>query len=577
VTLVSLSDDPQPLLICAATYRRPDLPEMLEKIRRVRLTLRLTLNAASAVQAVEDLQTCLRPYLASRSLARLLHERNAGDPVFCQEMDFFLQADAKVWDSLSQALQAVVACRFKNDLMPRLAPLSPEIMLEDRGLSVLRTAEERQAEKRLVLEQQDFFARSRIFCLGQRWPLAALPSFLESPQESIRQAAWRGLVDFWQAHAETQNEVMRKLLEIRSQAARKLHLASPFELACRQAGLEDLQPENLEAFRQNVLRYLVPMTGEIRRLQRKRLNEDSLKPWNWLCLLPAGYPVPAAGRNELGEATCRILRQVLTESGRDQSDIVRLLSEGVADYQLLPDMYAAPAAFVLGDDGPVYWRVIHHGCLRDLTAQTRACASLLRRLNLSAGGQKVSLSTWPRRPDDARDALLAGLTEWTWLPCWAPVVEDTSLHTLLRLTQWVEAIVWLTLVAEFAQKMQDGRLSKAEERAALWQDLQKKYAPDLDLDQIPFLEKGGLLQAAPAAWLWPAKPLAQAFGMITALAVRYQNARTPAGLPHAFANLLETDPRLTYRETLEKNQWPEPWDETLFRRLAYAISAELAL
>jgi hypothetical protein len=112
VTLVSLSDDPQPLLICAATYRRLICRKCWKR-------------SAGAPHFAPDAECGIggagveicRPasaYLASRSLARLLHERNAGDPVFCQEMDFFLQADAKVWDSLSQALQAVDACRFKT-------------------------------------------------------------------------------------------------------------------------------------------------------------------------------------------------------------------------------------------------------------------------------------------------------------------------------------------------------------------------------------------------------------------------------------------------------------------------------
>jgi len=59
------------------------------------------------------------------------------------------------------------------------------------------------------------------FCLGQRWPLAALPALLESPQRSIRRAAVRGIQDFILTHEDWLNLQIGDLLDLRSQMAKK--------------------------------------------------------------------------------------------------------------------------------------------------------------------------------------------------------------------------------------------------------------------------------------------------------------------------------------------------------------------
>jgi len=63
------------------------------------------------------------------------------------------------------------------------------------------------------------------------------------------------------------------------------------------AGLRNVTEDQFLLFKSQIQHYFVPMGLEIRRLQRKRLNLETLSEQDFLCFLPDGHPVPTLSRD----------------------------------------------------------------------------------------------------------------------------------------------------------------------------------------------------------------------------------------------------------------------------------------
>ncbi|NCA98416.1 MAG: hypothetical protein EOM08_00165 [Clostridia bacterium] len=561
----------------ARYYQRPDLKATLEQIRRARLRLRLAMSAASAHKACLELLACWQAYAHNRTLAYLLHEQKSSDVPLAKELSFFQAADGPVQSSLALAFKAILDCRFRDDILPLIRPFHLDAALYWSQLSSERIQADCETEAVKIRELSDWMAQSRIFCLGQRWPIAALPALLESPQRSIRRATFRGILDFIRTHEEWLNRQISDLIELRGQMVKKMHLPGQFEMTRHQTGLFGVTEDQIGEFKRFVQHFFVPMGVEIRRLQRKRLNLEILSEHDLLCFLPDGHPVPTSSRDVQFHAITATLKQLLQQNRDDQVLDLTCLDLPLADFQLGPDMYGDVTACLLGPKGPVYWRLPHHGTMTDISHHLQAFGPLLAALSDQAIARSADSIAAPVLPDIARATLQASLTELAAQPNLQELIQENDLYKLLRLTQMTETLVTLTLMADFSYQIHQGNLLGPAERYALWLELEQVYLPDLEHADWPFLAQGSLQHLALEAWLVPGQSLAQAFGLFAALCVWQKNRKFPDHLGQDWARLIAKGNSLPFNQLLDTLQLPQPWDESAFKRLAYAISAELSL
>ncbi len=561
------------------SYQRPDLKLILEQLRRSRLRLRLAMSIDSARRALEEFLVNWSAYQQAHDIAMLFHEQNTADSVFLAEAEFFAAAEGSVLISLTGVFQALNACRFRDDLIacfdPDLLMVAPRLM--DQISERLR--DDLFAENMLTLQLRDWIAQARFFCLGQTWSLFALPSLLESPQRSIRRAAMHGLDDFLQTHAGFLDQLIGQTISLRQQIAHKQRQESIHLRACRQVGLDGMLIDNRQQFKNLVVQYFVPMAIEIRRLQRKRFGYDLIQDYDVNCFLPQGHPVPAFHRESLLTTAGALLGQMngTGDPKRESVDFRSLFSPLAADFILKPDMYGEDLAIHLNDSGETYWRLIQHGTMADIAHLFRMAGQLLGSMDWPAPEATNTPVCHPRLRDLARTSWQGYLTEFATIGRIGTIINDQELYSLLRLTQMVETIVWKTMIDDFTCQVFDQSITDPDNRYNLWLSLERVYCPDILHDNMPFLAKGGLMYLATENINKPYTALADAFGLISALAVWSRNQKTQNRLDNLWRKVVIQDNRKPYFQLLKDLDQLPPWDENLFKQLAYKVSAALNL
>ena len=115
-----------------------------------------------------------------------------------------------------------------------------------------------QEENRLCTEYQKLYASARIDFMGKTVTIAQLIPDKQDPDRAVRKAATEAEGGFFDQHRQELDELYDNLVKNRTQQAKKLGFENYVPLGFLRMGRNCYSPEDLDSFRSQVVRDLVP-------------------------------------------------------------------------------------------------------------------------------------------------------------------------------------------------------------------------------------------------------------------------------------------------------------------------------
>jgi oligoendopeptidase F len=146
---------------------------------------------------------------------------------------------------------------------------------------------------------------------GEEKNLNQLDTLLYSPDRAVRERAWRAIMGLWQSKRGELNDIYRRMLELRRQAAANAGLPDYRAYAFRAYNRFDYTPEDCLRFADAIENVVVPAAERIYERQRVRLGLDRLRPWD-VEVDASGEPAlkPYQGQDELIQGSLNIFERV---------------------------------------------------------------------------------------------------------------------------------------------------------------------------------------------------------------------------------------------------------------------------
>ena len=138
-----------------------------------------------------------------------------------------------------------------------------------------------QAE--LSVEQQKFgmiSGKMTITMDGKEYTLQQAAKFLEHPDRSIREEAYRKIQDRRLQDKETLNDLYSKLIGIRHQVALNAGFTNYRDYKFKDLGRFDYTKEDCFRFHDAVKEHVLPLVARINEQKKKKLGVDTLRPWD---------------------------------------------------------------------------------------------------------------------------------------------------------------------------------------------------------------------------------------------------------------------------------------------------------
>ncbi len=255
-------------------YVRPELREMKKQLNELTLRLKEAKDYESAKKAFLEKETVEKHISTLRSLAHIRHTIDTRDEFYEGEEQFWdeslpvLEQDQKEWD------KAMLNSPFRPDFEEeygRLMFLNTEI--EEKTFSP-EIIPDLQKENEWVTAYEKLLASAQIPFEDGIYTISQMTPFKQDADDGRRLAAWKAEGQWYKENQDKLDGLYDQLVHIRDAMGKKLGYEGYTELGYYRMGRNCYTKEDVEKFREAVVKYLVPVADEIYREQAKRLGKE---------------------------------------------------------------------------------------------------------------------------------------------------------------------------------------------------------------------------------------------------------------------------------------------------------------
>ena len=553
-------------------YVRPDVEEFTEFVRDVRLKLMTCQDVDVASQIILDYEKHVSSFDTQYALCNILHDLDTSDEYYTDELEFFDEAFATVSELTAAVLTSLLNCPCADQLRVKYGDMIFRKAVNQKETVSKEIIDELVKESSLENDYAQIQSEAQIEFGGEQLNLSTISPYLESTDRKTRRKAHVALDKYYQDKKETFDKIYDDLVKVRTEAAVKLGYKNFTELGYKRMERYDYTREDVKHFRDDILRYIVPITEQIRKLQQERLGLDELKYWDLPMLFKNGNPVPNVPGEGYERVAGNFFREifgvepsffdVLSEHGF--TDLLARNNKSTGGYCMYLEDYAIPYIFMNGngtaDDVAT---IVHEG--------GHAYAAI-------------------------RSAEVSPFVE-----CLSPTLETCEIHSTamefmsypymnmfygdkaqqyceLHMTQALLFMPYGCMVDEFQHIVYDDPEMTPEQRHEAWKELEKKYQPFIDYgDQMPFHDMGGAWMKKDHIFTTPFYYIDYCLAHICALQLWDESRRDMKSALSKYNQLCEAGGTDTFLNIITKAGLESPFDTGVIKKLAYSICKYLDL
>ena len=552
-------------------YERPSLDSFRDCVLRVRLKM-MTAHSPETIEAsMLEFQKELSRFETSFALCNIRHDLDTLDPYYKEELTYYEEAEAIVNDLVASVYTLLLSSTISDELKKRF------------GEMIFRKAQNRKdtisAElipdlaEESALENEYVQMMSEAVCLfdGKEYPLSMMDPFLESVDREERRLAHLAVAEFFENNKPQLDSIYDRLVQLRDQMAKKLQYSSFLELGYKRMERYDYTKEMVSNFRALVVKYIVPVTSEIRRLQRQRLELDELKFFDYPNLFASGNPHPAIKPDDLKPAASELFQKIFEKK-------------------------------------PSFFDVLSAHGFMDLVARKAKstggyCSTLLDYgipyIFMNANGTADDVATLIHESGHAY-AAIRSVDSSPFIECLSPTLETCEIHSTamefltyphmeiffndqadayrqLHMTRAILFLPYGCMVDEFQHCVYENPGMSPDERDAVWKLLEQKYQPFLDYDGISFYENGGAWMKKGHIFTDPFYYIDYCLAQICSLEIWDMSRKDAKAALQVYDQLCVEGGNGTFLELITKAGLTSPFQPDIFKRVAFKACEYLEL
>jgi M3 family oligoendopeptidase len=278
------------------------------------------------------------------------------------------------------------------------------------------------------------------------------------------------------------------MVKNRDRQAKKLGYKDYVELGYYRMGRNCYSPEDIEVFRNGVIKYWVPFVSEFKKKQAEELGIDKIYLYDNSNVLKTGNPEPIGTVEEIFKNGKKMYEGMSKETGEfinfmlehDLFDVIARKGKSGGGYCTEFSKYKMPFIFAnfngTFDDVDVLTHEAGHA-LASFEAMKNIPDPLLRQ-----GGMETC----------EIHSMSMEFFAWKYMDLFFEERADD--YRRMHFEHAIDFIPYGTMVDYFHQKVYEKPEMTPAERKQLWLDLESTFRPDVCMEGITYIEEGGRWQ-----------------------------------------------------------------------------------
>jgi len=464
-------------------YVRPDLEAFGREFRSLLDAFARADGVESANAAFERINAARVEVSSMLAIARIRHTIDTTDPFYKGEQEFIDEQSPVYQGLVTDFYKALIASDYQAQLEAKwgrqLFALA-ELALKTFDPSIV---EELKEENKKTSEYIKLVASARIEFDGEERTLSQLAPFLQSTDRDVRKRAADARYGFFEANEEKVDAIYDELVKLRTNIARKLGYADFTALAYARMSRTDYGPEQVAAFRKQVLEHIVPVASALSERRRQRLGLDKLTYYDGISFLtgdpkPKGDPAWIVAQAEA----------MYADMSPETNEFFRFMRDGgLMDLESKKGKRVGGYCSFIGTHKAPFIFSNFNGTAHDVDVLTHEAGHAFQ----AYLSRNFAVPEYIHPTLDACEihSMSMEFFAWPWIDSFFK--EDTEKYKFSHLAGAIAFIPYGVAVDEFQHVVYANPEMTPAERKAAWREIERKYIPSRNYDDMPFLARGG--------------------------------------------------------------------------------------
>lgn len=535
-------------------YKRPDLDKILEDSNK---NLDKIENATTKEEFFDALEECyeLAKIIGEMStIASVRNSINTRDEFYEKEVQAYNEFFPKYQQVQNRLAKVRLSSPFRKDFEEKYGDTITKKDELEKDIFDPSIIEDRVKEADLQLEYTKLVASAKIDFQGEIRNLSQMSSFYESKDREVRKEAFEK-VNAW--FSENQSELDRlydELVALRTTIAKKLGFNSYDEVAYRSMSRIGWDKVDAGKYRDQIVKYIVPLATKLYEEQRERIGVDELKYYDAPLEFLTGNPMPVGDEPVLVDAAQKMYRELSKETGeffdimveREMMDLTT--KEGKAPGGYMTSLPITKLPFIFSN---------FNGTSGDVDVLTHEAGHAFQ--GYVARNEYPPENAWG--PMEIMETHSMSMEYFThpWMESFFG--EDTEKYYYSHVVSSIKFLPYGASIDEFQEWVYENPTATPVERRAKYREIERKYLPHIDYDGNEYLENGGRWQRQLHVYQYPMYYLDYTIAQVNAFQYFIWSMEDKDAAWESYMNLCEIGGRYPFDGILERVGLDNPFKE----------------
>ncbi len=466
-------------------YVRPDYDRIEEECKKMVEDIKNAKSYSDIKEVIDRREKLYNSIATMTTIAYIRNTLDTTDEFYEKEVEYINNREAEASVAMTEVSKALIECKFTDEIN---AEYGPEFLVIEKR-EVDKFKEElvpyMQQESKLTMRYQKIMATAQIDFDGKTLNLYGIQKYFEHPDRNVRKAAFKAYSDFYHSHEEELEQIFDELVKIRNEMGRALGYENYIPLAYMQQQRSDYGQKEVAAFREQVLKEIVPLCEELYRAQAKRIGVDKLRVYDEKFIFPDGNAAPAGDDEYLVKEAQKMYHEMSPETGEF---IDFMIKHELMDLKNKPNKASTGYMTYLPDYKAPYVFSCFNQTIFDIQVLTHELGHAFA--GYMAMREQKTINYYSVSTDIAEIHSMA-MEQFAYPYAERFFGKDADKFRHAHLQDAITFVPFGVAVDEFQHIMYANPNLTPKERTMEWHKLEKKYMPWRDYDGDEFMERGG--------------------------------------------------------------------------------------
>lgn len=550
-------------------YVRPDKEQVLAHLADIRQRMENAQTLEDFYAVHDEYKAYSEDLGANMRIAFIRFTQDTRNEFYAAEQDYLDEIGPEISVANAKIANCYLTSKFRKQLEERF----PAVMFKNLQMAVdaadPRIVEDRVEENKVTTSYTKVMSSIVIDFEGEKLTMAGIGKYFTSPDRDLRKRAvyaWGQAIEDNKAQLD---EIYDKLVKIRTRMGRKLGYDGFAPLGYLQMQRNCYTKEDIARFRENVLKYLVPLASKIRNKVGKELGIDKQYYYD-NGIFTVEEPKPIGTPQEMFDNASKMYNEMSEETGKlfdtmRESECFDVMSregkwgggycEGLPKYKL---------PFILAN-----W----NGSAGDVDVLTHEFGHALE-FYKSFFIESEFLSSISMETAEVHSMSMEFLA-YPWIDLFFG--DKTPEYKFYHIGGAVTFIPYGTIVDWFQQSCYDNPDMTPAERNEMYNKMEKQFLPHMTTEGIPALQDGRRWQRQAHIFESPFYYIDYCFAQFTALQFLALSQEDYKGAFAKYIKFLNFGGTKPFTELLSECGLLSPFEEESFKLVVASCEKILGL